>query len=136
MRTNPDGHDGDRTEAQATTLAAIYEAEVSFVWRSLRRLGVLDADLEDVTHDLFIAVQRKLPDLDPARPVRPWLFGFAYRLASDYRRSGRARRELLEDVGEVADPVPAPDEQLAAREAHALILAALEALTLAGARSS
>lgn len=117
-------------EAQEMTLAAIYEAEVSFVWRSLRRLGVPDADLEDVTHDLFIAVQRKLPDRDPARPVRPWLFGFAYRVASDYRKSGRVRRELLDDVAEVADPTPPADEQLAAREAHALILAALEALTL------
>lgn len=117
-------------EAPEITLAAIYEAEVAFVWRSLRRLGVPEADLEDVTHDLFIAVQRKLPELDPARPVRPWLFGFAYRLASDYRRSGRARRELLEDVQEVADPGPAADEQLSAREAHALILAALDTLTL------
>jgi RNA polymerase sigma-70 factor (ECF subfamily) len=64
-----------------------------------------------VTHDLFIAVQRKLPELDPGRPVRPWLFGFAYRLASDYRRSGRARRERLGDVRETADPRPAADEQ-------------------------
>src|SRR5436305_8624868 len=93
-------------KAQETTLAAIYEAEVSFVWRSLRRLGVAEADLEDVTHDLFIAVQRRLPELDPARPVRPWLFGFAYRIASDYRRSGRVRRELLDDVQEMADPGP------------------------------
>ncbi|HVT10239.1 MAG TPA: sigma-70 family RNA polymerase sigma factor [Polyangia bacterium] len=112
------------------TLAQIYEAEVSFVWKSLRRLGVPEADLEDVTHDLFIAVQKKLPDLDPARPVRPWLFGFAYRFASDYRRSGRARRERLEDVGEVADSSPTADEKLSTREAHALILAGLEALTL------
>lgn len=116
--------------ASETTLASIYEAEVAFVWKSLRRLGIRDADLEDVTHDLFIAVQRKLPERDPARPVRPWLFGFAYRLASDYRRSGRARRELLADVQEVPDPAPAADEQLSAREAHALILAALDALTL------
>ena len=119
-------------EARATTLSAIYEAEVAFVWRSLRRLGVPESDLEDVTHDLFIAVQRKLPELDPARPLRPWLFGFAYRVASDYRRSGRARRERLEDVQEVADPAPAADEQVSAREAHTLILAALDALTLDG----
>ena len=117
-------------KAQETTLAAIYEAEVSFVWRSLRRLGVREADLEDVTHDLFIVVQRKLPDRDPARPVRPWLFGFAYRVASDYRKSGRVRREQLDEVAELPDPAPPADEQLAAREAQALILEALEALTL------
>ena len=117
-------------KAPAATLAAIYEAEVAFVWRSLRRLGVQEADLEDVTHDLFIAVQRKLPELDQTRPVRPWLFGFAYRLASDYRRSGRARREVLAEVSEVLDPMPSADEQLSTRQAHALIVEALDALAL------
>ena len=83
-----------------------------------------------MTHDLFIAVQRRLPELDQARPVRPWLFGFAYRMASDYRRSGRVQREVLDEVQEVPDPSPAADEQLSQREAHAVILAALDELTL------
>ncbi|MBI5482809.1 MAG: RNA polymerase sigma factor [Deltaproteobacteria bacterium] len=111
-------------------LAAIYIAEVDYVWGALRRLGVREADLEDEAHDLFLLVRRRLADFDPARPVRPWLFAFAYRVASDYRRSGRSRREVLDPPAEQADDHLAGEDRLAAREAHDLILAALEDLSL------
>jgi RNA polymerase sigma-70 factor, ECF subfamily len=115
---------------EAPDLAAIYEAELAYVWESLRRLGVRDADLEDLAHDLFIALQRRLPDYDPARPLRPWLFGFAYRVASDYRRSSRVRLEVAAVPPEVADGRPGAEERLAAREARDLILRGLGQLTL------
>jgi len=111
-------------------LAAIYEAELPYVWESLRRLGVREADLEDVAHDLFIALQRRLPDYDPARPLRPWLFGFALRVASDYRKSARVRLEVVAAPRDTADARPGAEERLAAREARDLILRALDSLTL------
>ncbi len=113
----------------APDLAAIYDAEEAFVWETLRRLGVRDGDLGDVTHDLFLALQRHLAEYDPARPLRPWLFAFAYRVASDYRRSARVRREVLElpaDAPAAADGAgPA-----SAKEARDLILTALEQVGL------
>ncbi len=115
---------------RAPDLATIYEAELAYVWESLRRLGVREADLEDVAHDLFIAVQRRLPDYDPARPLRPWLFGFALRVASDYRKSARVRLEVVAAQRDTADARPGAEERLAAREARDLILRALEGLTL------
>jgi RNA polymerase sigma-70 factor (ECF subfamily) len=111
-------------------LATIYAAELAYVWESLRRLGVREADLEDVAHDLFIAVQRRLPDYEPARPLRPWLFGFALRVASDYRKSARVRLEVVAVTLDVADARPGADERLAAREARDVILRGLGGLTL------
>jgi RNA polymerase sigma-70 factor, ECF subfamily len=118
------------SEKPGPDLGTIYECEVAFVWDSLRRLGVREADLEDVTQEVFIAVQRRLPDFDATRPVRPWLFGFAYRMAADYRKSGRVRREVLDAAPEAVSRAPGAEEDLAAREARELVLAGLDRLSL------
>jgi len=75
--------------------AAIYEAEASNVWWALRRLGVREADLADMTHDVFVTAFRRLQDFDRSRPISPWLFGIAFRLVSDYRKHSRNTRETL-----------------------------------------
>jgi RNA polymerase sigma-70 factor (ECF subfamily) len=107
-----------------------FEAELDYVWTTLRRLGVRDADLEDVAHELWVRVYRSFAEYDRARPLRAWLFGFAFRVAADYRRLARHRFEVAVK-GEVAvDPAPLPDEQLARGEARALVHTALEALDL------
>src|SRR5262249_14351656 len=93
---------------------SLFDREFSYVWTALRRLGVAARDLEDVTHDVFVEVFRNFARYDPARPVRPWLFAFAFRFASDYRRLVRHRVEIYEEpVGKAADP-PA-DDVVAAR---------------------
>jgi RNA polymerase sigma-70 factor, ECF subfamily len=107
----------------------IFDREFSYVWTSLRRLGVAPRDLEDVTHDVFVEVFRNLDRYDPARPMRPWLFAFAFRFASDYRRLVRHRVEIfVEPVGTSASP--AADEVVAARELRALIAKALDSIDL------
>ena len=40
---------------------------------TLKRLGVQDRDLEDVVHEVFITVHRRLCDYDPTRPLRAWV---------------------------------------------------------------
>ncbi|MGQ0506918.1 MAG: RNA polymerase sigma factor [Myxococcaceae bacterium] len=113
------------TEAE---FRAVYEAELSYVWQSLRRLGVREKDLEDLAHDVFITAYRKWAAYDPARPLRPWLFGICYRLASDFRRRAHHTRELGVEAPEVADGVPGADDSLSAEEDRQLLLRALEAL--------
>ncbi len=85
-------------------LAALFSRHFGYVWHSLRRLGVPPRDLEDVTHDVFLHVHQKLAEFDSKRAVRPWLFGFAFRVAADYRRLARNRRELLIETDEPCDP--------------------------------
>ena len=95
--------------------------------KSLRRLGVRPGDAEDLTHEVFLAVLRRWDAYDPSRPARPWLFGFALRMASAYRQSAYVRRERLED-GEPGET--AGSEQLfIEREESKLVYRALDALT-------
>jgi RNA polymerase sigma-70 factor (ECF subfamily) len=91
----------------------IFEKELSFIWNSLRRFGVADRDLEDVAHDVFVVVDRRLGEYDAARPIRPWLFAIAFRCASDYRRRASHRHEMLvEGQVEPQDPGARADELL------------------------
>jgi RNA polymerase sigma-70 factor (ECF subfamily) len=112
-------------------LCRLFEAEGAYVWNSLRRLGVPPSDLEDLTHDLFLEVQRRLDDYDPGRPVRPWLFGFALRLALRHRKRAHRRYEQPSTGQEnVADASALPDQQLAARQDRRLVLSALEGIDM------
>jgi RNA polymerase sigma-70 factor (ECF subfamily) len=116
---------------EAPRFRALFEAEFSYVFHTLHRLGVRRADLEDLTHDVFVAVYRAFAKYDPQRPLRPWLFGIAFRIASDYRRRARYLRELSSDgVPEPADAAPPADERLAAEEARRLVIAALDDVEL------
>ena len=107
----------------------IFERECAYVWTTLRRLGVAERDVEDVAHETFLRVAAHLHEYDPGRPLRPWLFVFAFRMAGDYRRLARHRRELVGGPDEsLAGDTVHPDEVLASREGHALIMAGLDAL--------
>jgi RNA polymerase sigma-70 factor (ECF subfamily) len=108
----------------------MYEREFDYVWASLRRLGVHPRDLEDVAQDLFVRVHRHLDEYDPARPMRPWLFAFAVRSASDWRRLARHRREAPSAEGDVANTSPPADELLERARDRALVLRALEGIEI------
>lgn len=104
----------------------MFSAEFTWMWRTLRRLGVAPSDIEDVAHDIFVQVYAKIDAYDRSRPVRPWLFAFAYRSASDYRRLGRHREMPTAELPEVSSEQPRADELLERNERAALVQAALE----------
>lgn len=79
------------------TLAEIYRDNFRIVWSTLARLGVRRAELEDAVQEVFLVVHRRLPDYDPTRPLRPWLLGITYRVATAERRRARHHREQLTD---------------------------------------
>lgn len=114
----------------APTFHNVFKDHFAYVWHSLRRLGVRAGDLEDVSHDAFIVVERRLRDYDPERPIRPWLFGIAYRVAVGHLRLARHRREELRGDLEshAVDDRPDAHEALEAREARELVLDALDGL--------
>jgi RNA polymerase sigma-70 factor (ECF subfamily) len=104
----------------------VFEAELDYVFATLRRLGVASRDVEDVAHEVFLRVHQRWDEYDPSRPLRPWLFAFAFRLANDYRRLARHRREVFGDAEDPASVAPGADEILAGRDRRALVEAALE----------
>ena len=107
----------------------LFEREVGYVLQTLRRLGVARADLEDMAHEVFLAVLGQLDVYDPSRPVRPWLFGFAFRIASHYRRKAR-RVNHLETADAFVDGGEAPDALLERERKRRLVQAALDEIDL------
>ena len=108
----------------------VYEEHFTYIWHLLRRLGVWERDLEDSAHDVFVVVYRHLDKYDPERPLRPWLAGIAYRVASDFRRRALHRRQSLDDTVEATDERPLADAVVAEHEARALVYRALEQVDL------
>ncbi|WP_394833234.1 RNA polymerase sigma factor [Pendulispora rubella] len=73
---------------------ALYEKEVDFIWRNLRRLGVPEADLEDKTQEVFVVAHRRFAEfVDRGFGARAWLFQIALRVAADTRRHRRRHPE-------------------------------------------
>jgi RNA polymerase sigma-70 factor (ECF subfamily) len=122
-RPAPHGHEDP---ARGGPFRAVFEDQFDYVWTSLRRLGVDFRDLEDVAQELFVQVYRRIDAYDPARPIRPWLFAFAVRCASDWRRLARHRVEVLGDARERALDAPGADEAIARAEDRGLVMLALE----------
>ena len=114
--------------ALALDFAGVYRAHLEYVWASLRRLGAPASDLEDIAHEVFLVVHRRLADYDRERPMRPWLFGIAYRVASEHRRKNarRAQEELEDDL--VASESSSPEKQTVKRQAIELARKALDAI--------
>lgn len=118
----------DLTEP-ALTVEAIFREHAPYVWRVLRRMGVHEADAEDVCQEVFVVVHRRLGDFDGACAVRTWLYGICVRTASDYRKRPHRRRErpagdALPEVGSDA----AQEDDLERRRARDRLDAALESL--------
>jgi RNA polymerase sigma-70 factor (ECF subfamily) len=100
---------------------AVYAAQVHFVWRVLRGMGVSDALVEDAVQDVFVVVHRRLPEFDGRFSIRTWLFEIAFRVGCEYRRKGK-RAASLEPLDEgLRDSGPSPAEQ--AERNHALHVA-------------
>lgn len=126
----PKSIDGASGGRQTADFATLYRSELSYVWKTLRRLGAPTADLEDLVHDVFVVVHRHLADYDPTRPLRPWLFGIALRVVSDFRRLGRNLREVPGPAPEPVGNEPSPEQRLQGKEARALLMKALDELDL------
>ena len=110
------------------TFREVFEQELPFVYNSLRRMGIRAADLPDVTQEVFATVASVLADYDPTRPLRPWLFGIAYRVGLRYADVAHRRREVPAEVPEVPDSTPGADVAIERREARDLARAALETI--------
>ena len=103
------------------TLAEIFREHAPFVWRGLRRLGVPESDVEDVCQEVFVVVHRKLGDFEGRSSLRTWIYGICARTASDYRRSGRVRREVVTDTPPDAPQEGAQHDTVALKQARATL---------------
>lgn len=87
---------------------AAYRGEFRPVWRFVSRLTPTASTVEDLVHDVFLTAHRKWQSYDAARPLRPWLFGIAFRVVADHRALKRHAYEVPEkDDGPEAAAEPA-----------------------------
>jgi RNA polymerase sigma-70 factor, ECF subfamily len=124
----------------------IFQQHARFLWRALMNLGVPSHEAQDLCQEVMITAHRRLPDFD-GRSLRGWLYGICVRVASDYRRSARVRREIphaeLPDRGLDVDQAERLDRERALGRAllaldeldeakrDAFVLYEIEELTLA-----
>jgi RNA polymerase sigma-70 factor, ECF subfamily len=110
----------------------LYRKQLPYVLRTLRRLGVPRADLEDLLQEVFVVVSARIGSFDVARPIEPWLFGIAFRVVSNHRRHGKRRpaEVLCESLEESEAAAVGPEASAAEHEARALVLETLQALPL------
>jgi RNA polymerase sigma-70 factor (ECF subfamily) len=105
-----------------------FQRELDYVHRTLRRLGTSPSEVEDLAQEVFLALRGAWAQYDQGRPLRPYLFGIAFRIAAAHQR--KRRREVAFEIVEVRDSGPGPDDALQSKQARALVLAALERIPL------
>lgn len=114
-----DGDAGElpRGAAMCPTFEEAYEQLFDFVWRSLRRLGVPPAAVDDALQDVFVVVHRRLAEFEGRSSLKTWVFGIALRVARDHQRTARRKggHEPLDP--RIPDESPGPVESLARAEA-------------------
>ncbi len=102
---------------------------MEFVWRTVRYLGVAAPDAQDVAHEVFIIVQRRLADYDPRYRIRSWIAGVTRRVVMHHHRRLTRAEKKIAAVEPTVDPVAAPDEQVLHREAAAFLRRFLDGLS-------
>lgn len=108
---------------------ALYREHADFVFRSLRRLGVHEAALDDALQEVFIVVHRRFSELRPGPTQRAWLFAIAQRVASSQRRWMRRKGHALSLDEELAPTeADSPLEGAMRREASHLMADFLDTL--------
>ncbi len=50
---------------------------LEFVWLTLQRFGVREADLDDAVQEVFVVVHQRLWEFDGRAKVTTWLFAIA-----------------------------------------------------------
>lgn len=112
----------------APSLERVYREHAAFVWRMLRWLGVEEASRDDVFHEVFLIVHRRLADYDGRASMSTWLFGITRNVVLHHRRWFARNLRRLE-AAPVPQAGPEPDEHVAQLEARALVDRFLERLS-------
>jgi len=114
------------------SLAALYEAHAGLVARWARRLGGPSVDADDLVHEVFLVVQRRLHEWRGDARITSWLYRITEHAVHRQRRKQRLRRWLRGLAGDFAadvpDPGPSPVEELQRVQLVRMVYRALDGL--------
>jgi len=123
-----------RTEAESQPLEfdAVYQAHSQTVARWVARLGGPGVDVEDLTQEVFLLVNRRLSEFRQESRLSTWLFSITAKIVANDRRRRRTRRWWMRfaprSVEEAVATTETPLEQLEKRERRTQFYQALDAL--------
>jgi RNA polymerase sigma-70 factor (ECF subfamily) len=110
----------------------LYRLHGAEVARWAARLLGPGADVDDVVHEVFLVVQRRLPQFRGDARVTTWLYEITFRVAQGWRRRRRFRSWLGLDQADQSDALvserPNPLQQLEVRQATETVYAVLDRL--------
>jgi RNA polymerase sigma-70 factor (ECF subfamily) len=108
---------------------AVYRRHFDFVWRTLRGLGLPEAQVDDAVQDVFIVVYRRRHDFQKERSEKSWLFRIARYVAGNHHRTRRRKGQFVE-LQEDAAPEASerPDRQAELRQAASMLARFLQTL--------
>lgn len=91
-------------------LTVLFDMYFDRVWSYLRR-SINDESLaEDLTQDVFLKIYQALPNYDPERAIRPWIFAIATnRLRDHWRSNAKYANDLSLDVEDSEIELPSDD---------------------------
>ena len=69
----------------------VYETQMDFVWRTVRRMGVRAADTDDVVQEVFVIVHRRLAEFAGRAQVKTWVFKILVHVVRHYWRTHQRR---------------------------------------------
>ena len=124
-----------RAVAQAAdrqAFAALFKHFAPRVKAYLMASGTPEALAEDLTQEAMVMVWRKAAMFDPARAgLSTWVFAIARNLRTDHfrRQDNRTADEADHDSDDIADPMPALDEQLLTTQREAGVRRAIRQLS-------
>jgi RNA polymerase sigma-70 factor (ECF subfamily) len=114
---------GDRVQAMVAD-------HHDFLWRSLRRLGIPDGDVDDAVQQVFLVALRRQAEI-AKESERSFLFQTALRVAADWRRACKRRCEQAGlDLPDLPDGSANPEELTDQRRARVLLDRVLAALPM------
>jgi RNA polymerase sigma-70 factor (ECF subfamily) len=119
-----------RPQARRPSLDAVYREHAELVSRWILRLDPR-ADAEDLLHDVFLVVRRRLPGFRGDSALTTWLYAITLRVVIGQRRKRRVRLLLFGhfERGEVDRPSRTPESDATRAEASRVLYALLDELS-------
>jgi len=101
---------------QLPSFEQVYDENCVFVWRSLRGLGVTEAQIDDAVQEVFLVVLRKLPEYEQRGHIRSWLFAIALHVARWQRRQARSKPTVPLGDEQIVEKMPSPYDRVNQRQ--------------------
>ena len=121
-RSQEDRAAEDRAAAQSVE-RALFPEVLSYVWHSLSRLSVPEADRDELAQEVVIAAYKKRRDYDPRRAsLSQWCRGFVINIVRNYGRKNHTIMGPFEELTpDLVDEKPGPEEHYMAKAHHWLL---------------